>query len=334
MPRVAAAVPLPVPPAPRAICSASVSPVLSSIEIGLQRRQRRRDREYLGSARPSRFVAGQPPRPPDVPLPGLRGPRCRLGIDAAAPQYVGDRLGRGDAQRHQPAARADGHGHVVGMRGRCAQQEDRARRRLLDGLEQRVGRGLGEAVGVLDHDDLPAAERGQPRRRGDDGAHLGNRDRQPLRDDGVDVRMAAAQCGVAARAFATARLAVADALQRRRERARRDRPARARGPGEQPGVRHGAGRGVAPCVDFASGPRGRAQHLDRGVLAHEVVPYRRFWPFGGPWALRTAKTVGRTHERSAFGCCSALRRPSSSRSTSTRTRAASSSGEREPSRTR
>ena len=61
-----------------------------------------------------------------------------------------------------------------GVRSRTSRQRDRmvggrssatgtqsrntpARRRLLDGLEQRVGGGLGQPVGVLEQDDLPAA---------------------------------------------------------------------------------------------------------------------------------------------------------------------------------
>ena len=80
----------------------------------------------------------------------------------------------GGVTRHdRAAARPDGGQHVL-ERGR-AQDPDGARRRLLDRLEQRVGRAPGEVralepVGVLDDHDLPAPRGG---RQGGVGARGG-----------------------------------------------------------------------------------------------------------------------------------------------------------------
>ena len=59
--------------------------------------------------------------------------------------------------------------------------------RLLDRLEQRVRRALGEPVGVLDQHDLEAAGGRAAGGQLDHLPHLLDRDGQPLRGDGADV---------------------------------------------------------------------------------------------------------------------------------------------------
>ena len=102
------------------------------------------------------LVGGQPAGAADVPLGGaggVRAPspaRCRPGAPA-------------DRRRRPPAgyagevaaAGADRGQHVLD--GGRAQQPDGTGRGLLDRLEQHVARALGEAVGVLQDDHLPAA---------------------------------------------------------------------------------------------------------------------------------------------------------------------------------
>ena len=138
------------------------------------------------------------------------------------------------------APRADRHRDVLRVVRRRGQQEHRPLRRLLDRLQQRVRRALGQAVGVGDDHYLPAGA-GRPA-CGDlyQRAHLGDRDRQALRDDHVHVRVGAGHRRAAAGAGAAADAGLT--LQRGRERAGRDRPAGAGRAGEQPRVRH-RGRG-------------------------------------------------------------------------------------------
>ena len=80
---------------------------------------------------------------------------------------------------------------------RRAEHPDRTRRGLLDALQQGVGAPLGHPVGVLDHDDLPAAQRRAHRRPADQVAHLVHPDRQHLGAHQRDVGMGPGQrrCG-------------------------------------------------------------------------------------------------------------------------------------------
>jgi len=117
---------------------------------------------------------------------GLRGAGAREGDGRLDPvtglEQRGDVLDRRDAQAHAAAARADGDHDV--LRAGCAEQPDRARRRLFDRLEQHVGGALGHAVGVLDEDHPPPSLRGGAGGEGDERAHLVDRDGDLLgRDD-------------------------------------------------------------------------------------------------------------------------------------------------------
>ena len=96
---------------------------------------------------------------PTCPCPAAAAHVGRRRVEAVARRTPATASAGGVRSDDQPAARADRHRHVVGVQRRRAEQEDGARRRLLDRLEQRVGRLLGEPVGVLDDDDLPASER-------------------------------------------------------------------------------------------------------------------------------------------------------------------------------
>ena len=94
--------------------------------------------------------------------------------------------GRG-VRSEMTAPRADRHRHVLRVVRRRAQQEHRALRWFLDGLQQGVGRALGQPVGVVDDHDLPAAT-GRPAGGGlHQRAHLRDGDGQAFRDDDADV---------------------------------------------------------------------------------------------------------------------------------------------------
>ena len=174
-PRVAAAVPLPVPPAPIAVSSASRSVSLrdslavvasssaalisSSAQVktsagcrsanGIRSTASRRERDRSSAAsRRARPRGRHTPRQPTAPSPVRPRPRSPAPTRWRRPRR---------SQRHQPAPGANGHRHVVRVIGRRAQQEHRPLRRLLDSLQQSVGRTLGEPVRVLDDHHLPAA---------------------------------------------------------------------------------------------------------------------------------------------------------------------------------
>ena len=132
----------------------------------------------------------------------------------------------GRAQPHVARPRADRDDDVLEARG--AEHPDGARGRLLERLEQGVGRGVGvggEAVGVLDDDDAPAAHGRAQRGLLHERAGLGDLDRQALGGDDLDVGVAAVEGGAALAALPAAAVG---ALQRRGERAGRRRAAGAR----------------------------------------------------------------------------------------------------------
>ena len=142
-------------------------------------------------------------------------------------------------EHDQAGARPDRRQHVLD--GRRAEQPDGALGGLLDRLEQRVGRLVGEPVGVLDDHDLPAsADRGE-RRRAHQLAHLVDADRELLGAGDADVGVGADRDLVAGVALTAAALL---ALQRGREGDRGVGAARAGRPGEQPGVGHLARHGA------------------------------------------------------------------------------------------
>ena len=190
---------------------------------------------------------------------------ARAAYDASASstpsrahQEGGHLLGGRRGQGELPAPGPDRGQHVLD--GGRAEHPDRARGRLLDRLEQRVAGLLGEPVGVLDDQDLPApADRGQ-RRAADQVAHLVDPDRELLGADHRDVGVGAGEHGVARVALAAAGPRRLLALQRGRERDGGVGAARARGAGEQPGVAHALALGRGP------------QQLDRSALADQAVP--------------------------------------------------------------
>ncbi len=168
-----------------------------------------------------------------------------FGLGGAQPvgvhQHLCDRGGRRCHQCHVPASGAQRDGDVLRIDRRSAQQEHRRRRRFLDDLQQRICRPLGEAVGVLDDDDLPAPGGRAPRCRGDDGPHLVHTDRQAFRDDATHIGMRARHCCGACAAFAASGHTLSGALQRSRETQGGHRTAGPRRPGDQPGMCHRAG---------------------------------------------------------------------------------------------
>ncbi len=114
-------------------------------------------------------------------------------------------------------------------------------RRLLDRLEQGVGRLVGEPVGVLDDHHLPAPADRSERRGADQLPDLVDADRELLGPGDPDVGVRADGHLVAGVALAAP---AALALQRRREREGGVGPSRARRAGEQPRVGHLPGRGA------------------------------------------------------------------------------------------
>ena len=94
---------------------------------------------------------------------GLRqhGQRFGVGLDAflpADPRHArGQVLETHRAKAEMLAARGDGGRDLVRLGG--AEHEDHPRRRLLDGLEQRVEGLAGDLVGLVDDEDLVAVAR-------------------------------------------------------------------------------------------------------------------------------------------------------------------------------
>jgi hypothetical protein len=145
---------------------------------------------------PGPLVAGEPPGQTHVALGGAGGIPGHGGVDAVAPdEQVRDRLDGRRTEPHVPGARADGDDDVLGRWG--AEQPDRPRGRLLEGLEQRIGGALGEPVGVFDEDDPPAPDRGSQPTLLDQLAGLLHLDRQALGRQNPDVGVRALQRGPA-----------------------------------------------------------------------------------------------------------------------------------------
>ena len=255
------------------------------------------------AARPPRGAGCGSPRRGPAPGPGRCGPGWRgrrttpaPALDAvAADQEAGDLLGGRGGQRDQPAARPDGRQHVLD--GRRAEHPHRARGGLLDRLEQRVAGLLGEPVGVLDDEDLPApADRAPaPSARTRSRTSLTPIDSFSVRIS-VDVGVASrrARCGTrgtrrsrppgpcshcSAAANATAAL---------------ERPEPGR-PGEQPGVAHAvaAGRGPQRLDRRGAGRPGRPRRVI-GVDASAAA-----WPSSGVDPLADRRRRSRRRRRRA-----------------------------------
>ena len=162
-----------------------------------------------------------------------------------------------------------------GIHRRRAQQEHRRRRRLLDHLEQRVRRALGQPVGVLDHHDLPAAGRRAAATR---SARWRASASTPMDSPSGMIRRTSAWVPaivvVQARHSPQPGRAVGGALQRGGEAQRGDRAARSRRTGDQPRVGHRPDRAgsASPAVSgiTAGRPRGGDQFRLHGVLAHQT----------------------------------------------------------------
>ena len=101
------------------------------------------------------------------------------------------------------AAGADGGQHV--LQGGRAQQPDGTGGGLLHGLQQDVARALGEPVGVLQDDDLPAAARRRELGAADQVAGLLDADGEQVGADDLHVGVGADQGRVAAVAEPAAR---------------------------------------------------------------------------------------------------------------------------------
>ena len=152
--------------------------------------------DHLVPAVAGALVAGQRAGPADVALAGARAVRRERGVDAgAADQEVGHLGGGRRGERDQPAPRPDGRQEVLDRRR--AEHPDGAVGRLLDRLEQRVGRLVGEPVGVLDDHDLPPPPDRRQRGAAYQVADLVDADRQLLGAHDGDVGMAPGQrpCG-------------------------------------------------------------------------------------------------------------------------------------------
>ena len=121
--------------------------------------------------------------------------RCGRGTRRRPP-----RPGRREGEVAAP--RADGRQDVLG--GRRAQQPHGAVGRLLDRLEQRVARRVGEPVGVLDDHHLPARADRRERRPADEVADVVDADRQLLGAHHGDVGVGRASDGAARMALAAA----------------------------------------------------------------------------------------------------------------------------------
>ena len=227
------------------------------------------------------------------------------GTPSAADQERRDVRGGRRGQRDQPAPRADRRQHVLD--GRRAEHPDGARGGLLDRLEQRVAGLLGEPVGVLDDDDLPARARRAPAPRGGPG-------RAPRRR-----RSRASRCGSRRRRRAS-RPAPCGTRGTRRSRRRRARCSHCSAAANataalerpEPGGPVNSHAWLIPCP-----PRRGPQRLDHAALADQVVPdghgVRPLRP--GPAAARPARRtcggdlVGWPAGRRAPGSGRGRRRP-------------------------
>ena len=241
-----------------------------NLEVGI-----RTGKEKLSQVQHARATAlgggvlGEVAGATDVPGGGVGGEKCLAVRDAGGLDRGGDLLETGGGDVDVAAAGDEGLEHVLRVRRRRAEDDDRALRGLLHRLEQRVSRGGGETVRVLDDDYPKRADRGRTRRAADDRTHVLDANGQLRRVHNREIRVAPVQCLPAA--FApTAGGSVASsgtvgivagsgtadyvrgAEERRGEVARHRRPTRAGRAGNEPGVRHGGARlasaGGVGCV--------------------------------------------------------------------------------------
>ena len=202
-----------------------VDQVAGRLQRAAELAERERQAQDRVPAQPGVLVGGQPAGPADVALRGPGGERRHRRVDAvAADQHLGDRRGRRGAQRQVAAARADRRQDVVDGGARRAARPCAAVGSSI-ALSRALPRLVGEPVGVLDDDHLPAAAGRVPAGPGDQGAGVVDADGQLAGVDDLDVGVGAGQHGVAGVAVAAAAVG---ALQRGREGPGGGRPAGAR----------------------------------------------------------------------------------------------------------
>ena len=292
-PRTDVATPLPVPPAPSATCSASVSASSSSADSAaasasavptrwsaasrqaLQRRQRRRGspaRRHAGRGRRCRGPVGGtgrrvPARPPPPTPPSPASSPSR----SSTPR---DRVGRRRAQRDQPAPRPDRHRDVVGMQRRRAEQEHGARRaapRPPSAARSTPARSAGRRPRSPRPASGPSAGGARPGPR-PPASRRRRSTAPPAPRSGRRDGCGRAPCGSAS--TRRSRVGVALALQRGRERARRDRSARPGGPVNSHAWVIAPAGAAAAGGDVRAARRPRLQDRRRLVLADEPSPDR------------------------------------------------------------
>ena len=188
---------------------------------------------------------------------GGRGSQGWIGT-VAAHQQVGNRRIAGGGQMQSSTPRTNRDDDVLG--GGCAQDPHRAWGGFLDGLEQGVGSTLGDAIGVLDDDDLTSATAGAHRCLDDEVAYLLDRDRQGLGTHHRHVGVRPGQNGMAGIALPTAAVVT---LQGGGKGPGGVGTSRSRRSGEQPSMAHGVWLGRY----------GPAQHTHRVLLTDEVGPH-------------------------------------------------------------
>ena len=138
---------------------------------------------------------------------------CHGRIDAVAlTQSLGDLARRRGAEVDGARARSDGGEDILGTRG--TQQPHEMGRRLLEHLEQHVGRRWRETVSILDDDDVPGGISGYEERPLDEFLSIVHAIAQRLGPDQIHIGMRAGDRSGADRAGPTT---VVRALQRSSE---------------------------------------------------------------------------------------------------------------------
>ena len=202
----------------------------------------RGDAQDVLATHPGGLVGRQSSSAADVALRGTRGEGGHRGIDAEHAHERVRHLGGGRGRELEvAAARTDRGQDVLGARG--AEDPHRARRRLLDALEQGVGALAVEAVSVLEHEHVPWRTRRRHRRPVHQLARLAHGVGHRLGYDVLDVDVRGVLDGHAFRACAASALG---ADERRGQRERRGASPGSGRPGDQPRVRHRS-RGK-PCA--------------------------------------------------------------------------------------
>jgi hypothetical protein len=225
------------------------------------------DVEGLLASAPRLVVRREAVRHSDVALRFPRGPRRGGEVDAvAAGDEFGDLRDIRNPQSHASHARTD-RGDEVGL-ARRAEDPHRARRRLLERLEQHVRCALDHAVGVFDHHHAIAAHRRRELRACDELAHVVHLDDDALGAQHREIGMRAGGHLAPRRLVA---LGVSLAQKRRGERVGEVGAAGARRTGDEPrmGHRRVSDGGVAKARVGGGGAKDR----DGLRLAGQFIPH-------------------------------------------------------------